>query len=146
MWPFVFKIYLIFLLLKEGLSVIFTQSLKKNFQFRFVYNKGKSLANKYLVMYVIKNKRYTDTNRLGISVSKKVGKSVVRSRVTRLIRESYRLSEESILKGYDIVVIARVSSSDATYHEIDRALLNLIKKHGLLIEKEKNNDNWFLFA
>ena len=115
--------------------MIFTQSLKKNFQFRFVYNKGKSLANKYLVMYVIKNKRYTDTNRLGISVSKKVGKSVVRSRVTRLIRESYRLSEQNILKGYDIVVIARVSAAEASYHDIDKALLNLLKKHGLLIEK-----------
>jgi ribonuclease P protein component len=115
--------------------VIFTQSLKKNFQFRFVYNKGKSLANKYLVMYVIKNKRYSDTNRLGISVSKKVGKSVVRSRVTRLIRESYRLSEQNIAKGYDIVVIARVSASDATYKEIDKALLNLLKKHGLLLNE-----------
>ena len=64
-------------------------------------------------MYVVKNKKYTDTNRLGISVSKKVGKSVVRSRVTRLIKESYRLSEEDIKQGYDIVVIARVSANGA---------------------------------
>jgi len=107
--------------------VHFTQSLKKNFQFRFVYNKGKSLANRFLVMYVVKNRKYTDTNRLGISVSKKVGKSVVRSRVTRLIRESYRLSEERILPGYDIVVIARVSAANATYHEIEKSLLSLLK-------------------
>ena len=113
----------------------FTQSIKKNFQFRFVYNKGKSLANRLLVMYVVKNKKYTDTNRLGISVSKKVGKSVVRSRVTRLIKESYRLSEEDIKQGYDIVVIARVSANGADYREINKALLSLLKKHDLLLKK-----------
>ncbi len=113
----------------------FTQSIKKNFQFRFVYNKGKSLANRLLVMYVVKNKKYTDTNRLGISVSKKVGKSVVRSRVTRLIKESYRLSEEDIKQGYDIVVIARVSANGADYKEINKALLSLLKKHDLLLKK-----------
>ena len=113
----------------------FTQSIKKNFQFRFVYNKGKSLANRLLVRYVVKNKKYTDTNRLGISVSKKVGKSVVRSRVTRLIKESYRLSEEDIKQGYDIVVIARVSANGADYKEINKALLSLLKKHDLLLKK-----------
>ena len=113
----------------------FTQSIKKNFQFRFVYNKGKSLANRLLVMYVVKNKKYTDTNRLGISVSKKLGKSVVRSRVTRLIKESYRLSEEDIKQGYDIVVIARVSANGADYKEINKALLSLLKKHDLLLKK-----------
>lgn len=113
----------------------FTQSIKKNFQFRFVYNKGKSLANRLLVMYVVKNKKYADTNRLGISVSKKVGKSVVRSRVTRLIKESYRLSEEDIKQGYDIVVIARVSANGADYKEINKAMLSLLKKHDLLLKK-----------
>jgi len=108
----------------------FTESLKKNFQFRFVYNKGKSIANKYLVMYIIKNS--TETNRLGISVSKKVGNSVVRSRVTRLIRESYRLKEQQFQKGWDIVVIARVSSKDASYEDISKALYHLGKKHNII--------------
>ena len=63
-----------------------TESLKKNYQFRYVYNRGKSMANRHLVLYLVKNG--TQANRLGISVSKKVGKSVVRSHVTRLIRES----------------------------------------------------------
>ena len=115
--------------------MVFTQSLKKNFQFRFVYNKGKSVANRFLVMYVVKNRKYTDSNRLGISVSKKVGKSVVRSHVTRLIKESYRLSEEDIKQGYDIVVIARVSANGADYKEINKALLSLLKKHDLLLKK-----------
>jgi len=113
----------------------FSNSLKKNFQFRFVYNKGKSIANRFLVMYVVKNKKYPDTNRLGISVSKKVGKSVVRSRVTRLIKESYRLSEEDIKKGYDIVVIARVVSNTASYANINKALLDLLEKHGIICKK-----------
>ena len=82
----------------------FTESLKKNFQFRHVYNRGKSIANRHLVLYMVKNG--TQGNKLGISVSKKVGKSVVRSHVTRLIRESYRSMEEELKTGYDLVVIA----------------------------------------
>lgn len=116
----------------------FTQSLKKNFQFRYVYNRGKSLANRHLVMYVMKNG--SDRNQLGISVSKKVGKSVVRSHVTRLIRESYRLMEEDVKQGYDIVVIARVAANAVSYHEIARSLRHLFKKHRLLVtslEKEE---------
>lgn len=111
----------------------FTESLKKNFQFRHVYNKGKSIANRQLVMYVIKNGK--NMNRLGISVSKKVGKSVTRSRVTRLIRESYRLMENTVAGGYDIVVIARVCTNESTYNEISKSLHHLFKKHGLLTEK-----------
>lgn len=110
--------------------MIFTESLKKNYQFRFVYNRGKSVANKYLVMYVLKND--SDFNRLGISVSKKVGNSVVRSRVTRLIRESYRLSENEIKPGFDIIVIARTFSKDKPFSEIERSLKHLLKIHGLL--------------
>ena len=123
----------------------FTESLKKNFQFRYVYNRGKSLANRHLVMYVIKNGK--QTNKLGISVSKKVGKSVTRSHVTRLIRESYRLTEKEIKQGFDIVVIARVSAKDASYQEICGSLRHLLKKQNLLIlasektcEKRKRDD------
>ena len=64
----------------------------KNKDFQIIYKEGKSYANKYLVMYIRENN--TDQNRLGISVSKKVGNSIVRHRLTRLIRESYRLQEE----------------------------------------------------
>ena len=114
--------------------VRFTESLKKSFQFRYVYNRGKSLANRYLVLYVVKNNR--KGNRLGISVSKKVGKSVVRSRITRLIRESYRLFEDSVAPGYDMVFIARVNAKDACFSDIDKALRSLVKKHGLYEKKE----------
>ena len=91
----------------------FSESLKKNQDFKTVYGHGKSCANRYLVMYVLGND--SSGNRLGISVSKKVGNSVVRHRLTRLIRESYRLNESHFSKGFDIVVIARVSAKNATY-------------------------------
>ncbi len=109
----------------------FSESLKKNADFQKVYNEGVSFANKYLVMYVRKNG--TDGNRLGISVSKKVGNSVVRHRVTRLIRESYRLREDMFNSGLDMVVIARKGAKDKTCQEIESALLHLGKLHGILI-------------
>ena len=74
--------------------MLFSESLKKNRDFQKVYRKGRSLANKYLVMYILENG--TDRNHLGISVSKKVGNSVVRHHLTRLVRESYRRNEERI--------------------------------------------------
>lgn len=97
----------------------------KNKDFQIVYKNGKSYANKYLVMYLLNNNK--EENRLGISVSKKVGNSVVRHRVTRLIREAYRLNKEVFQKGYDIVVIARSSANGKTYQEIESALLHLAK-------------------
>ena len=104
----------------------------KNQDFQNVYKKGKSYVNKYLVMYVLQN--HTETNRLGISVSKKVGNSVVRHRVTRLIRESYRLNQGKFQTGYDIVVVARTSAKDKTYNEIESALIHLGKLHHIVDE------------
>ena len=81
------------------------ESIKNNSDFLKAYRHGKSYANRYLVMYVRKND--LDRNRYGITVSKKVVNSVVRHRVTRLIRESIRLNVEKFVNGYDIVIIAR---------------------------------------
>lgn len=106
-----------------------TESLRKTRDFRKVYTKGRSLADFHLVMYCLKNG--TDKNRLGISVSKKVGNSVVRSRVTRLIRESYRLDEHHVMTGYDIVVIARVNAKGKPYKLIQKSLIKLLKRHHL---------------
>ena len=107
-------------------------SISKNFEFLNVYHHGKSYANKYLVMYVMKNGR--DTARYGITVSKKVGNSVVRHRVTRLIRESIRLNEEKFANGYDIVIIARNTAKGKKYSDIASAFLHLGKMHGILRE------------
>ena len=108
----------------------YSESLKKTKDFQNVYRRGKSYANRYLVMYVLSNQ--TEGNRLGISVSKKVGNSIVRHRLTRLIRESYRLQEERFQCGYDIVVIARVSAKGKDYHEIEKALLHLAHLHKII--------------
>jgi len=110
--------------------MIFSESLKKNDDFRTVYKKGISYANKYLVMYVLKNNQ--PINRLGISISKKVGNSVVRHRFCRLVRESYRLHEEVFNSGLDIVVVARTSAMECGYKEIESALLHLGRLHGIL--------------
>ena len=108
----------------------FWESLKKNSDFQKVYRQGKSYANRYLVMYVLEN--HTEGNRLGISVSKKVGNSVIRHHLTRLIRESYRLHEDMFNNGLDIVVIARSTARDISYHETESALLHLGGLHKVI--------------
>ena len=112
----------------------FSESLKKNRDFQVVYKTGRSYANKYLIMYVSENNQ--DRNYLGISVSKKVGNSVVGHHLTRLIRESYRLHENMFNSGLNIVVIARATAASISYKETESALLHLSKLHGILI---KNN-------
>ena len=108
-------------------------SLKNSLEFGNVYKRGRSYANKYLVMYIIDND--LESNRLGISVSKRVGNSVVRHRITRLIREVYRLHQDELLKGKDIVVVARVNSKGHSYWDIESAFLHLAKLHHLFIQK-----------
>lgn len=115
------------------------EKIRKNVEFRTVYRKGKSFSNSLLVLYVRKN--YKNLNRAGISVSKKVGKSVVRSRIKRLISESYRLNKDSLAKGYDLVFIARNASNDKSFNEIESALKNLLKKAGLLIDEKTTDCN-----
>lgn len=104
-----------------------SEVITNNEDFKEIYRTGKSYANKYLIMYVKNNGN--NLNRIGISVSKKVGNSVVRHRITRLIRESYRLSKNSILAGYDMIVVARADAKGKSFCEIESALLHLIKLH-----------------
>ena len=108
----------------------FTDSLKKNRDFQTVYKTGKSFANKYFIMYVLKNN--LTCNHLGISVSKKVGNSVVRHHITRLVREAYRLHEDMFNSGLNIVVIARPAARDVTYKEVVSAILHLGHLHSIV--------------
>ena len=112
----------------------YSDSLKKNNEFQRVYRKGTSQANRYLVMYVLENHDRHMENRLGISVSKKVGNSVVRHRLTRLVRESYRLNEELFRRNLDIVVIARPAAKGRSYQEIESAFMHLAGKHQIIEE------------
>ena len=110
----------------------FSDSLKKNSDFHKVYQNHVSYANRLLVMYVLKNQTYN--NRIGISVSKKVGNSVIRHHLTRLIRESYRLHEDMFNSGLDIVVVARVNAKNSTYSDIESALLHLGHLQNIIID------------
>ena len=104
-------------------------SIKKTKDFQKIYRKGKSYANSYIVMYVDKT---GEDNKLGISVSKKVGNSVVRHRITRLIRECFRLNKEKFIEGINIVIIARTGAKDIDYSKVENALLHLGRLHKIL--------------
>ncbi len=112
----------------------FSESLKKNKYFQNVYKYGKSYANHFFVMYILENN--LQKNRLGISVSKKVGNSVIRHHITRLVREAYRLQEETFKMGLDIVVIARVAAKNVTYHETEKSLRYLGGLHKILRKED----------
>lgn len=117
----------------------FSESLKKNRDFQYVYKNGKSYANRYFIMYVLENNQ--DFNYIGISVSKKVGNSVVRHRLCRVIREIYRLHEDMFNSGLNIVVIARPSAKDVSYKEAESAFLHLSKLHKILCFLNENGEN-----
>lgn len=109
-------------------------SIKKNRDFQMVYKTGKSFANKLLVMYVLKTDR--PESRIGISVSKKVGNSVVRHHITRLLRESFRLNEDILETGLDIVVVARGAAKEANFKTIESAFLHLCGLHNMKKESK----------
>lgn len=112
-------------------------SIKKNADFQQVYRTGKSYANKLLILYVMKTGEERET-RIGISVSKKVGNSVVRHHVTRLIRESFRLNTDRVRTGLDIVVVARAAAKEAEFKKIESAYLHLCGLHNILENRSEN--------
>ena len=107
----------------------FSGSLKLNHIFRRLYSTS-GQANSYLVLYARKNR--TGTNRVGITVSKKLGHAVVRNRVRRRLREVYRLNESRFQPGWDIVVVARSRCISASFQDIVNAYLTLAHKAGIL--------------
>ena len=110
----------------------FSSSLKLNHIFQRLYRSAGS-ANGFLVLYARKNR--SDSNRVGITVSKKLGKAHVRNRIRRRLREIYRLNEEKFLPGWDIVVVARTKAIFADFETLTKAYLQLAEKAGLLQEQ-----------
>ena len=111
----------------------FSRALKLNHIFRRLYSTS-GHANSYLVLYARKNR--LEGNRVGITVSKKLGCAVVRNRVRRRLREVYRLNEDRFAPGWDIVVIARSRSVDADFGKLTNAYLSLAEKAGILAPAE----------
>ena len=112
----------------------FSSALKLNHVFRKLYATS-GHANGFLVLYARKNR--TDTNRVGITVSKKLGHAVVRNRVRRRLREVYRLHEHLFTPGWDIVVVARTRAISCPFSQLCHAYLALAEKAGILIAGEK---------
>lgn len=110
----------------------FSSALKLNHIFRRLYSTS-GHANGYLVLYARKNR--TNTNRVGVTVGKKLGHAVVRNRVRRRLREIYRLNEAKFLPGWDIVVVARSRCINADFQKLTNAYLSLAEKAGILTEE-----------
>ena len=106
------------------------ERLRKNEDFQSVYQSGKSYANKSFVIYVLNNN--LGTNRLGVSVSKKIGNSVVRHRMKRLVKENFRLHEDMFNSGLDIAVIVRKNAVDLSFEEVREAIFHLMKLHHMM--------------
>lgn len=107
-----------------------TVSLKENHLFRRVYHRGKTAADSRLALYIRRNGQ--KGSRLGFTVSTKLGHAVVRNRVRRRLREIYRLNEDRLTAGWDIVVVARVRAASSDYHQLERSFLKLADKLALL--------------
>ena len=111
-------------------------SIKKNSDFQKVYKTGRSYANRLLIMYVRETK--DEETRIGISVSKRVGNSVVRHHITRLVRESFRLNRSRVKQGLDIVVVARATAKESDFKNIESAYLHLCGLHNILENRSEN--------
>ena len=109
-----------------------TTTVKKNYEFRRMYVKGKSGVSSCLVVYYRKNR--LGHNRLGVTVSTKLGHAVVRNRVRRRLRELYRLHKAELLPGYDLIVVARVRAVGMPYAKLEKQYLHCLSQLELLRE------------
>lgn len=109
-------------------------TLKKNYEFRRLYNKGKTAVTPYLVVYSIKTGR--DHKRVGYTVSTKIGKAVTRNRIRRRLREIYRLNADRLIDNADIVIVARARCVDAEYAKLDKAFLHACSELHLIKEEQ----------
>ena len=113
----------------------FSSSLKLNHIFQRLY-RSSGHANGYLVLYARRNR--TATNRVGVTVSKKLGKAHIRNRIRRRLREVYRLNEMRFVPGWDIVVVARTKALKASFDQLTNAYLSLAEKAGILLPAQEN--------
>lgn len=110
--------------------------IKKNSEFQLVFKRGKSFANRQLVMYYIKKEDQTHF-RIGLSVGKKIGNAVVRNKIKRCLRQSFHELEHRITAPIDIVIIARNPAKDMNCNEIKSSLTHLLSREKLLVKNIK---------
>ena len=108
-------------------------TLKQNYEFRRLYQKGASSAGSCMVLYCRKNK--LGHNRLGLTASVKLGHAVVRNRARRRLREVYRLNSSRLSTGWDIILVARSRTVTASWKELNDTFLRLCRKLDLLEDK-----------
>ncbi|MCR4436530.1 MAG: ribonuclease P protein component [Clostridiales bacterium] len=113
-----------------------TVPMKKNYEFMRVYKRGKFFVGKFITLYVLKND--SAVNRLGITVSKKIGKSVKRNRIKRLVRENYRMFEAYTASGYDYVFVSRISETVPDFFDIRKEMKFLLKKLNVFDQEKWN--------
>lgn len=101
-------------------------TIKQNHEFRRMYAKGKSAVGPAMVVYCRKNR--LGHNRLGLTVSTKLGGAVVRNRARRRLREVYRLSQPGMKQGYDIVIVARSRALKAPFPSMMDSFRRLCQK------------------
>ena len=109
-----------------------TVTIKENYVFRRMYSKGRSAVTPMVVVYCRKNGR--DHNRLGVTVSTKLGTAVVRNRARRRLRELYRLAQPDMRQGYDLVLVARSRAVDGPWRRMNAAFRKALGQLGLLEE------------
>ncbi len=105
--------------------------LKNKFAFHRVYSKGRSYANQSLIIHVLKNNDIK--GRIGFAVGKKVGNAVVRNRIKRLLRETYRLNRLEIQPNVSMILIARKSLKNAKLNDVIRDFKDICRKAKILI-------------
>lgn len=108
----------------------FRSTLKKNYEFKRLYNKGKTAVTPYMVVYALKTQR--GDRRVGYTVSTKLGKAVVRNRIRRRLREIYRLNSYKLKDSFDIVIVARSRCIEAEYAKMEQAFLHACAELGIL--------------
>jgi ribonuclease P protein component len=118
-----------------GINMTSIGVLRKRAQFQNVYEHGKAKVDRYLVVRLLAND--LEMSRIGFSVSKRVGKAVVRNRIRRLLKEIIR--DIPFKTGFDIVIIVRVNAVEADYHKLKASVLTLFGKYNIILHNEKNS-------